>query len=247
MHDIARKAAQNTAALSYLDTETLALADILEALDDGPAEPLAPNVARKHRRRRRGAYAAATAALTAAAGVVGALALAPSASADSPFDNQVYQTAISDGWRCSPHGPREQVCDRTDGTVHGAVFEANEGADSTTFEATFVAAGKVVHTELTVFNDDVADDNADVTSLRSAMTANPSAYPNMRTGCGWLLWSTDATSADRASTALTVHEKAEKAARSAPTHAAPPATPSPSPTKAHRPAHAKPKDTPSPR
>lgn len=199
MYELAQKRDQHAAALTYLDTGTLALADILAAIDDEPSEgTAAPNDTHKSRTRRRLApWAAITAALVAAA-TVSTLALATPASAASPFDDPAY-TALhnSSGWQCVQESRREQSCTSLDGSVHSEV-SADEGPNEITFETTYTAHGKTTHTEIT----SIHTYDAAALSLRAAMRDNPDAYPNAREGAGWLLWSTDETSADDAAAAL---------------------------------------------
>jgi hypothetical protein len=205
MYDLDTKREQNDAALTYLDTGTLALADILAAIDDGPAEVVTLNVGRNLRPPRRALRLArwgAGFAVVAVAGAVGGLLLAPSASAASPFDNPLYVAVhASNNWQCSSPARLEQSCISLDGTVHSEVV-AEVGTDETTFEATITSKDKIVRTEITAFAPG-ADEAADVAGLRNAMRSNPASYPNVREGVGWLLWSTDKYSADHVESVLT--------------------------------------------
>jgi hypothetical protein len=211
MNDLAMKRDQHAAAMTYLDTGTLALADVLAMLDDEPDEP-SPNDTRHHRRTPRHRRAlpwvfggVRVVAMTGAV-MLGAAILAPgavqTAAAATPFDDPTYKAVhAASGWKCvQEDDARARQCVSADGRIHAEVTAAEGPEGSKTFSATYALDGKVVRTEATVYRSPAA-----VVSLRQAMRANPFAFPNFHEGPGWVLWSTDTAAADWVASLMPTH------------------------------------------
>jgi hypothetical protein len=187
MDNLAMKRDQHDAALSYLDTGTLALADVLALLDDAPAEDAhTPNVARRRRRGRGLLRGVRTASLLAAA-VLGTLALAPTAvqpaEAASAFDDPTYTAAVAAaGWQCVPLAKYSEVCTGADGrSARVDAFVSDEAIR-------YVGTGEGRRNDLVVYRDDAAEAR-DTDDAR----ARPDAYPNLHTGPHWIMWGTNPT------------------------------------------------------
>lgn len=212
MDDLAAKMEQHSAALSYLDTGTLALAEVLAMLDDEPDEPALNDTRRRprrtgrHRRVMPWVFGGIRVVAMTGAVMLGAAILAPgavqSAAAATPFDDPTYRALHkASGWKCvSEADARARECVSADGQIHAEVT-ADEGPEgSKTFSATYALGGKVIRTEATVYYAPAA-----VASLRQAMHANPVGYPNVHEGPGWVLWSTDKAAADWVAALMPTH------------------------------------------
>lgn len=179
MQDLTPKREQHAAAMTYLDTGTLALADVLAMLDDEPAQE---GAARNGTRRRASLWGATTAALTAAL-TLAVVAVAPrTAEAATPFDNPTWRVLTEhSSWHCDILAPRKARCAAA--TADQADVVAYEGPGETVYAVTHRAARSLVM----LYRHDSA--------MLPVWHAHPEVYPNEQEGTGWAVSSTDAAEA----------------------------------------------------
>lgn len=199
------KRAQHEAALSYLDTGTVALADVLAMIDDLPPDteferlgvvitpPVLFQPAHRRPSRRVGRKVGAlfgVAALAVGATLVGAGVFSsspPTASAASPFDDPTFQTVLAGGgWTCKPAVHHFLKC--TGPADSFARVDAFDTETQTRYVGSGVVRGHAAKIVLVISHDEATE----AATLAEA-NALPSMYPNLRTGYGWMLWGSDPT------------------------------------------------------
>lgn len=113
------------------------------------------------------------------------------AQAADPFTNPTWQAlAVAGGWQCDAAGAdRLQQCTGTRGVTARA--EAYTGPDATVFILVYDLDGVTHRDELRVYTDPTSE-----ARILSAAKSDPGAYPNLRTGRGWVMTSTDPELAD---------------------------------------------------
>jgi hypothetical protein len=176
VQDLTPKREQHAAAMTYLDTGTLALADVLALLDDEPAEEgSAPNGTR---RRRASLWGATTAALTAALTLAVVTTAPRTAEAATPFDNPTWRVLTEhSSWHCSILAPRKARC--AAGTPDQAEVVAYEGPGETVYAVTHRNARTLVM----LYSHD--------SPMLPVWQAHPDVYPNRQEGAGWAVSSTN--------------------------------------------------------
>jgi hypothetical protein len=242
MIDLAAKTEQHAAAMTYLDTGTLALAEVLAALDDEPPVdgPDAPNVPRRHRRRRAvswGFWGVRTGAMAAAVGL-GLFALAPHASepahaappvAASPFDDGTFRaSAAAAGLSCTPQTVHHAVCADASGDV--VPMDAYIGDTDTRYVDTVRTPVGVARNVLVVFSSDDAED--------AFLASDAPALQNVRQGKRWVAWSNTPAAVDAATHTLPPRSAVPKPS-AAPQPSAPTSKRTPVALKSPAPGHAK--------
>jgi hypothetical protein len=238
--------------MTYLDTGTLALADILAAADDEePLWDLAEEAAedergiRSHRRdktahrrpRNRVVSWGVKATGMAAAITVGALVFAAhggapgTANAASPFKDPTWQAmVVAGGWTCTDQMPTDRLAACTGTNGESARAEEYDGPDEKQFILIYTV-GSALHRDILR----VAANPAAAARIESAAKTTPGAYPNLRTGPGWAVFGTDPGLIDL--TTSTTAAQPSLIPSTAPTATPTPTTMSHAPRVRHRPHH----------